>query len=203
MGPQGSGKGTQAELIERDYGFVQVSMGDLLREEVARCSELGLKIKALIDNGNLVPEDITYDLFKKRMSQIGDVLLDGIPRNLKQAEWIDEHFKVDFVLVLELSEEETVRRLEKRRICTASKKIFISDKITKEDVEECKAAGGEIIQRDDDKPDAIKKRLQIYKEKTEPVISFFEGKAPIFRINGERSIDDVYADVKLKLDSIL
>ena len=204
MGPQGSGKGTQAERIEKEFGFKQLSTGDMMRAERAKDTERGRMIKELIDAGNLVPSDITSEMTHEEMIKYENVLLDGYPRSMDQTEYINKHFKVDFIILIDISEEETIKRLEKRRICTTTKKIFIADKITQADIDECTAAGGEIIQRDDDKPEAIKHRLNIYHEQTRPVVDFFEKKGtPVFRIKGEQSIDDVWKDIKEKLEGVL
>jgi len=204
MGPQGCGKGTQAELIEKEFGIKQVSTGDLFREEREKDTKRGRMVKEIIDAGNLVPDEITNQMVLDALNNTPNILLDGSPRTLFQAQFVTEHVNVDFVIFLEISEEETVRRLGKRRICSATKKILIEDKITKKDIEECEAAGGEIITRDDDKPQAIIKRLAIYHEKTQPIKKFLREKGiKVFEINGEQSIEDVFADVKKAINSVL
>jgi len=204
VGPQGSGKGTQAEFIQKEFSLDHFSTGDLLRAERAKGTELGNKIKALIDAGNLVPDEITNEMLFNELKNHKNVLLDGYPRSLSQAEYITKHYPMDFLVVLEISEDETIKRLSKRRICTATKKIFIADKITDADISECKVAGGEIIQRDDDKPEAIKHRLSIYRQQTEPVINFYEQRGVhILRIDGEKSIEDVWKEIKEKLSIVL
>lgn len=204
VGPQGSGKGTQAEFIQKEFGLYHFSTGDLLRAERAKGTELGNKIKEIIDAGNLVPDEITNEMLFNELKDHKSALLDGYPRSLSQAEYIIKHYSMGFIVVLEISEDETIKRLSKRRICTATKKIFIADKINDADIEECKAAGGEIIQRDDDKPEAIKQRLSIYRQQTEPVINFYEQKGvPVLRIDGEQSIEDVWKEIKRKLEPVL
>ncbi|MCF7865918.1 nucleoside monophosphate kinase [Candidatus Woesearchaeota archaeon] len=203
-GPQGCGKGTQAKFIERDYGFKPISMGDLLREERDKDTDLAKQLKEIMARGDLVPNEITFQLIKNSLDVYDKVLLDGFPRNMEQAEWVFNNIKPNFMIVIDISEDETVKRLEKRRICTATKKIFIADKIADKDIEDCKAAGGEIIQRDDDKPEAIKHRLNIYRDQTEPVEKFFvKNGVPTFKIDGAQSIEDVYESLKEKISSIL
>lgn len=203
-GPQGCGKGTQATLIEKEYGLKETSMGDLLREERAKDTEQAKQLREIMDRGDLVPNEITYRLLKNKIEELDNLLLDGFPRNMGQAEWLIENTKIDFMIIINVSEEETVKRLEKRRICTTTKKIFILDKITDEDKKECESAGGEIIQRDDDKPQAIIHRLNVYKELTEPVEKFLEEKGiPAIRVNGEHSIEEVWKNIKEKLEPLL
>lgn len=204
MGPQGCGKGTQAKFIEKDCGYFSVSTGDIMRAEREKDTERGRMIKKLIDAGNLVPTELTNKLAHEEIEKHEKVLFDGYPRSLDQAEYLIKNFHIDFAVLIKISEEETVKRLSKRRICTATKKIFIADQITDEDLKECEKAGGEIVHRDDDKPEAIKKRLQIYHDSTMPVIDFLRNEnVPIIEINGEQSVEDVYADIKKELSEII
>lgn len=198
MGPQGSGKGTQAQYIQRDYNYKHCSMGDLLKAERAKGTEDGKIIDEIVKKGDLVPEEITNKIAAKAIQEHQKILFDGYPRNMAQAKFlIENNYKIEFIVVVEIGEEESVRRLGKRRICTANGKIFISDKITPQDIDECEDAGGTIITRDDDKPAAIKNRLKIYKEQTEPLIEYFSRLGTkIIRINGEQPIEKVYEDIK-------
>lgn len=204
MGPAGSGKGTQAERICSDFGLVQFSTGDFFRKEKKKDTERGRLIKSIIDKGNLVPDDITMSIVKSFIDEHKNVLVDGTPRDLYQAKFIYENMGVDFVVVLEVSEEEVLKRMSKRRICTTTGKIYISDNVTQTDIDECTSAGGEIIMRKDDADsEAIKNRLNIYHEQTSPSIKFYEEKGvKVFHINGEQSIDDVYTDIKKELTSV-
>jgi len=205
MGPQGSGKGTQAELIEQDYNFKQVSMGDLLRIEKKENTEHGRLVKKIVDEGGLVPAEITNKLAAKAIKETENILFDGYPRSHEQADFLFENdFKMNFAIVIDLGEEETIKRISKRRICTATEKIFSVDNITEKDIEECREAGGEIIQRIDDTPSAIKTRLGIYHTETKPVIQKLKQHGvPVFRINGEQSIEDVFKDIQKAVGSIL
>lgn len=200
MGPQGCGKGTQAALIAKEFDIVHVSTGDLFRAEREKDTDRGRMVKETIDAGNLVPDEITNYMVLDAINENPNILLDGSPRTMFQAEFITKNKKIDFAIVIEIDEDETVKRLGKRRVCTATNKILISDLITQKDIDECEAAGGEIITRDDDKPDAIKHRLQIYHEKTEPVLGFLlEKGVKIIRINGAQSIENVFEDIKMSL----
>ncbi len=199
MGPQGSGKGTQADLIQKNFGFFHASMGDLLRAEKNKDTEEAVEIRRIIEEGSLVPEEITNRLAKEAIESHEKILFDGYPRNMEQAEFIST-YDIKFIIVIEIGEDESVKRLGKRRICSADGKILIDGKITPEDVEECMKLGGKIITRDDDKPEAIRRRLNIYREETEPLINFFESKGvKVIRINGERPIEKVHEDIQKEL----
>lgn len=201
MGPAGSGKGTQSEHICKKLNMAHMSSGDIFRIERTKDTPRGRMIRKLIDGGNLVPDDVTMEMVSEFIEEKGDVLMDGTPRNLFQAKVILERFGVDFVVVLDVSEEEVIRRLGKRRVCTATGKIFIDEHVSDKDIEECKSNGGEIVLRADDSDlDAIKKRLAIYREMTEPIINFFEEKnVRVIHINGEQSIDAVWKEIDSKL----
>ena len=197
MGPQGSGKGTQAKLIAKEFGLEHVSIGDVLRKEVASGSEIGKIVESYMHEGKLIPLHLNNEVVRKVIEGRDDIIIDGYPRNLDQAKYLFSHFKIQGLIVLEIGEEESVRRISKRRICTANNKVLIVDQITEKDVEECKKLGGEIIKRDDDQPEAIKKRLQIYHENTEPLISLFkEHNVPVVRVNGERPVDELFEELK-------
>ncbi len=200
MGPQGSGKGTQAETISKKYGLEHVSIGDLLRAEVASGSETGKIVEKYMREGALIPMHINNAIVKKVLEKNKKILLDGYPRNREQAEFITENTNPKCIIVINISEEESITRLSKRLICTATKKIFIEDKITQEDIQECEKQGGKLIKRDDDKPDAIKKRLDIYNTETKPVIEIFkEQNIPIINIDGEKSIQEINDEITEKL----
>jgi len=205
IGPQGCGKGTQAEFIKRDYGFSPASMGNLLKAERNLGTAEGDLIKKIQFEGGLVPADITNKIAAKAIKETNKILFDGYPRSHEQADFlIENNYNIDFAIVIDVSEEETVNRLSKRRICTATEKIFIADKITQKDKEECRAKGGKIIQREDDTPRAIKKRLSLYHSETEPVVKKLANTGvPVIRINGEQSIEDVRKDIQNVLNSIL
>jgi len=197
MGPQGSGKGTQAKLIAQEYGIEHISIGDILRKEVAQNTEIGRIVHKYMQEGKLIPIDLNNQIVKNTIEGRDDLIIDGYPRNTNQAKYLFSHFKIQGLIVLEIGEEESIRRISKRRICTANNKTLKENEITEKDIEECKAQGGEIIQREDDKPEAIKKRLEIYYNNAEPLIkSFQEHKIPVIRINGENTIAKIFEEIK-------
>ena len=203
MGPQGSGKGTQAKLIAKEFGIEHVSIGDVLRAEVAKKTEIGKIVEKYMHEGKLIPLELNNQIVRGVIEGRDDIIIDGYPRNLDQAKYLFEHFKIQGLIVLEIGEEESIKRISKRRICTANNKVLIADEITQKDIDDCKALGGDIIIRDDDRPDAIKKRLQIYHENTEPLITLFKKhKVPVVRINGERSVDELFNEIKYDVKHI-
>ena len=191
FGPQGSGKGTQARLLCEKYGFFYFESGAYLR----RIAETHLELKESLAGGNLVPDkEMTSYLtaFFDEKNLYDDIVFDGFPRTVEQynflKQWlVQKQVKIDLAIVLEINEEETLKRLSARRQDPVTGKIYnlVSDLPPKEiDV-------NTLVQRDDDKPEAIKKRLELYHARTEPLISEIENDAKVFRINGERSIEEI------------
>ena len=205
MGPQGSGKGTQAELIAKEYGIEHVSTGDVLREEVKNKGPYAEEVQKCMVEGKLVPDRINDELVKKVVEKYEkNLILDGYPRNLHQAEFLSGITNVDLIIKINISDEESVNRISKRIICTATKKIYIEDKITEEDKKECESKGGELVKREDDKPESVKKRLDIYHTETSKVSDFFEKVGtPILDINGEQPVEEVFKEIKNELDKLM
>lgn len=199
MGPQGSGKGTQAELLQKEFGVEHVSIGDVLRKEVASGSETGKIVQSYMHEGKLIPLHINNELVKRELDRNKNIILDGYPRNKEQAEYLVSVTKIEAVIIINISEEESIKRLSKRLICTADNEIYIEDKITDEEIKHCESLGGKIIKRDDDQPEAIKKRLQIYHDYTHPLITFFKEKQiPVIEINGEKPVKELFEEIKEK-----
>lgn len=205
-GPQGSGKGIQAKKLEEEFGYKHVSTGDLLREEVKAGTPDGKEADGYMKRGEFVPFELNNKILKKGLEKNKGktILLDGYPRYVAQAEFLLSISEVKGMILLKVRDEVSIQRMGDRRICTATNKTLISNQITQKDIDECKKAGGEIIQRPDDQPKAIAKRLSDYHNETVPVIDFFKKKhIPVLEINGEQSIEDVYAEIKKKLKKIV
>jgi adenylate kinase len=201
-GPQGCGKGTQADLLEEEHGFRHISMGDVLRDEVAEGTEDGREASDYMKAGDLVPFELNNRILKKALDRYKGktILLDGYPRSVRQAEHLLKIAKVKCVININISDEVALLRSCNRRICTTTKKIYIVDRITPEDEEECRKAGGEIIQRNDDKPDVMKERLRIYHSQTEPCLWFMKkNNIPVLEINGEKPVDAVARSIRTAL----
>jgi adenylate kinase len=198
IGPQGSGKGTQAKLISKEYNIPHISTGDIFRETAKTNTKLGKKLKNLIDNGILVPDNVTNDVIKERLSK-DDIkngfVLDGYPRNLNQAEFLNSIIKIDHVFEIAVSDKESIKRLSSRRQCRKCNLIYGAVNPPKND-NKCDNCGEELYQRDDDKEDAIKKRLKTYHKQTEPLINYYKKKGLLVRINGEQSIEKIFDEIK-------
>ncbi|MFQ6090550.1 MAG: adenylate kinase [Candidatus Bipolaricaulia bacterium] len=192
LGPPGAGKGTQAGLLAERLGLEHISTGDLLREEVHKRTELGRKAKGYMDRGELVPDDLIIEMLAGRLNR--DFILDGFPRNLRQAEALAEVAEVDRVLDLELTEEEVVRRLSARRVCEGCGRNY--NLLTNPPVTEgvCDACGGRLIQREDDRPEVIRRRYRVYEEETAPVKEFYRRLGLLAELDGARSIEEVFQE---------
>lgn len=203
FGPQASGKGTQAVRIAKHFGIQHISTGDIFRENISKGTELGKIAAELINKGDFVPDEITNkiveDRIKKEDCEKG-FILDGYPRNKIQAEYLDSlPQKIDVVINLEVSEEEVIRRMSSRRVCVDCKDTYNILFLKPKEEGVCDKCGGKLVMRDDDKPEAIKKRLELYNEKTKPLLKFYEEKGILKIINGAQGIDEVFEDVKKNL----
>ena len=198
-GPQGSGKGTQAKLLAEKYGFTHVSIGDILRREAASGSDKGKIIASYMNQGKLIPSDLNNEIVKEELEKHADVVLDGFPRTEAQARFLLSVASVECVFLISISEQESLRRLSRRIICTANNKIFIEDEVSSKDEEECRLLGGKLIKREDDHPDAIKRRLRLYLEETRPAVEFLERSGVhVFKIDGERPVSEIFEDIQEK-----
>jgi adenylate kinase len=200
VGPPGAGKGTQATRLAEKLGVPHISTGDLFRANISQQTELGKLAKSYMDAGNLVPDEVTIAMAKDRMKQPDakkGFLLDGFPRNVSQAEALDEllnteGIKLDAVLDLEAPEEEVVKRIAGRRICrNDSAHVFhvTHKKPAKEGV--CDVCGGELYQRDDDSEDTVRKRLEVYHTQTEPIIDYYKAQSLVVTIEAMGQVDEV------------
>jgi adenylate kinase len=198
LGPPGSGKGTQAKLISRDFDFLHLSTGELLRDAMINQSELGKKAKNYIDKGELVPDDLVVNIVKNRLENIDqskNFILDGFPRNLNQAEMLNNfNSDIDMVIYLDVPENILMDRILKRRECSECGKIY---KISNErSIEKCVECGGEIVLRKDDNPEILKNRLDVYYSETHPLIEYYQGLGLLYKINGNKSPEDVHKGIK-------
>ncbi len=199
IGPPGVGKGTQAKFLVDHFNIPQISTGDMLRANVRENTQLGIEAKTFMDSGKLVPDSVILGMMKSRFSEddcINGYILDGFPRTIPQAEGLDAllndmQHHIDVVLVLEVENEEIVNRLSSRRSCKECGAVYnlLFDPPTLEG--HCNNCNGELYQRDDDKPDTIRQRLDVYVQQTEPLINFYENKNLVSKINGLGSINDV------------
>jgi len=199
LGPPGAGKGTQARLLTAKSDVVHVSAGDLLRQAVADGSELGQKAKSIMAQGSLVPDGVVTGIIEERLRRpdcVSGYILDGFPRTLRQAEALSDVLRLlqaplDWVISVEVSEDDLVRRLAGRRICRACGAMFHVD--TKPPTQHgiCDSCGDQLFQRDDDKEDTIRHRLRVYREQTEPLIAYYNTMGLLRRINGQGTIEEI------------
>jgi adenylate kinase len=200
LGAPGSGKGTQAKSLESDYGLPQISTGDLLRKAVADGTPLGARAKAIMDAGDLVSDEIVLDMITERIAQrdaARGFILDGYPRNRKQAEDLervltDRGRKLDAAVLMEVSHDVLMKRLTGRRTCSANGKLLNVYFSTQEEIDACLRAGGTLIQRDDDKEETIRNRLQVYSRQTAPLIAHYAALGVLRTIAAEGPVADVY-----------
>jgi adenylate kinase len=201
LGAPGSGKGTQAQRLVKKYGTPQISSGDLLRDAVARKTELGMKAKAAMDAGQLVSDELVLGLIRERLGR-PDVdkgfILDGFPRNIPQAQALEGMLgelgqPIDGVVLMNLDLGILKKRLTGRRTCSRTGQVLNIYFSPKEQLDACIAAGGELLQRDDDKEETIGKRLDVYSQQTEPLIEHYRGKGLLRVVEAEGEMDQVFA----------
>ncbi|NHC44056.1 adenylate kinase [Motilibacter aurantiacus] len=203
VGPPGAGKGTQAQFIAAQYDVPQVSTGDIFRANVGQSTPLGLEAKRYMDAGELVPDSVTIAMVEDRLLQddaAKGFLLDGFPRNVAQAEVLDTLLEragtsLDVVLELVVDDEEVVRRLSGRRTCSSCGRVWHVDFDPSSVEGQCDHCGGTLFQRDDDKPETIRRRLQVYAEQTAPVVGFYAERGLLERIDATGTVDGVTARI--------
>ncbi|MEV7686480.1 adenylate kinase [Streptomyces bungoensis] len=200
VGPPGAGKGTQAVRLAEKLSIPHISTGDLFRANISRQTELGKLAKSYMDAGNLVPDEVTIAMAKDRMEQPDaqrGFLLDGFPRNVSQAEALDElleseGIKLDAVLDLEVPEEEVVKRIAGRRICrNDSSHVFHVTYSPPKQEGVCDVCGGELYQRDDDSEDTVRTRLEVYHTQTEPIIDYYKAQGLVVTISSLGPVDEI------------
>lgn len=202
LGPPGAGKGTQAMVISRELGIPHISTGDIFRQNIKNETPLGVAAKKFIDEGRLVPDDLTLDLVNDRLAAAdckNGYLLDGFPRTLPQAEALDEKVALDYAVNVDVAHDHLIDRLSGRRVCPECGASY--HVTTLDGSEECAVCGNLLIQRDDDKPETIRKRLEVYEAQTRALIDFYRDKGILVDIDGARSVEEVRADILAALGS--
>lgn len=199
LGPPGVGKGTQAKLFANQYELAHIATGDLLREAVKKGTSLGKQVKEIMARGELVPDELVFDLVKERLSStdLDGFILDGFPRNVYQAEILAKYLeeinkKIDYVIYFDVPQEEIVRRLSARRICSRCQTNYnlITQPPKRENI--CDLCGGELIYRADDHPETIRERLKVYQKETAPLIKHYESQGILRKVNGIGKIEQVH-----------
>lgn len=179
LGPPGVGKGTYARAVSKEFGIPHISTGDIFREEIARGSELGRKVKEYVEKGLLVPDEIVVEVVKKRLSQPDckrGFILDGFPRTISQARALDEFAPPNLALLFVAPDEVIVERISGRRICAWCGAIYHVKYMPPKYPGICDRCGGPLIQRRDDRPEVVRERLKVYRETFTPIIDYYRGK---------------------------
>jgi len=210
LGAPGAGKGTQAKKIVEKYGIPHIATGDILREAVAKGTELGKKAKEYMDRGELVPDEIVIGIVKERLQEPDcekGFLLDGFPRTLKQAEALDNMLKelgrkIDAVIYIDVPEEEVVKRIVNRRTCRKCGAVYHLIYAPPREPNKCDKCGGELYQRDDDKEETVRQRFKVYMENTAPLIDYYEKKGLLYKVDGTKSIEEVFQQIEEILKKI-
>jgi adenylate kinase len=210
LGPPGSGKGTQGERLQEDLRLPYYATGDILRAAVRDETELGREAKEYMDRGDLVPDEVIVGVIADRIDSseaLDGFILDGFPRTTPQAEALDAKLSelgrgVTAVLLIDVSDDEVVRRLGGRRTCEANGHVFHVEFEPPKQEGVCDIDGSPLIVRDDDKPDVIRKRLQTYHEKTEPLVSYYDSRSVLRRIEGEAAPEEVAEQVRRTLATL-
>jgi len=203
LGAPGAGKGTLATLLSKDYGIPQISTGDLFRAAVKDGSELGRKVKGIMEKGELVPDSLTVELVRERLAKPDaqqGYILDGFPRTVAQADALAESQKIDAAINFRISDELVIRRLSGRRVCRSCGAIYHIDNMPPKVEGTCDRCGGELYIRDDDKIESIKNRLRVYKEQTEPLIAYYREEGLLQEIDSSKSPQDSLGQIKSLLE---
>jgi adenylate kinase len=202
LGPPGAGKGTMAAKLAQDLGIPHISTGDIFRSAVKNQTELGKKVKSIMDRGDLVPDELTIALVKERLTdkdtQSG-YILDGFPRTIPQAEALDNFASIDHAVNFQLSDDEVIKRLSGRRVAPSTGKTYhvIFNPPKQEGIDD--ETGEKLVTRPDDQVDAVKNRLDVYKKMSAPLIDYYSKKGNLMNIDASPSPGEVYSQLKQKL----
>ncbi|MEX2625643.1 MAG: nucleoside monophosphate kinase [Ilumatobacteraceae bacterium] len=203
MGVQGSGKGTQATKLAETFDLVHVSVGDIFRWHVQNHTKLGAQVRRTMAAGELVSDDLVESVVRTRLDQHDwnhGFVVDGFPRNAAQADFFLESYDLDGVIVLEMPDDEVERRVLSRRLCSQCGLDYNLIAHRPRDPDTCDVCGGRLVQRPDDKPEALRQRLDDYHRATAPVIEIFERKEYVARVDATRSRDEVFHDICRRVD---
>ncbi|MBQ5447211.1 MAG: adenylate kinase [Lachnospiraceae bacterium] len=203
LGAPGAGKGTQAKRIADKYEIPHISTGDIFRANIKNGTELGKKAKEYMDQGLLVPDELTVNLVIDRVSNDdckNGYVLDGFPRTIPQAEALDNALtargeKIDFAVNVEVPDENIINRMSGRRACLTCGATYHTEFIKPKVEGICDNCGSTLVLRDDDKPETVKKRLDVYHDQTQPLIDYYSGKNVLAEVDGTKIMDDVFADI--------
>ncbi len=208
LGAPGAGKGTQAKMIAEKYSIPHISTGDIFRSNIKNGTQLGMEAKKYMDQGLLVPDELTVKILLDRVAKedcAGGYVLDGFPRTIPQAQVLDNALKeiddkIDFAINVDVPDENIVRRMGGRRACLSCGATYHIEHIPPKKEGVCDACGKELVLRDDDKPETVKNRLDVYHQQTQPLIDFYEKKGILRTVDGTVDMKDVFAAITGILD---
>ncbi|MGL5590931.1 MAG: adenylate kinase family protein [Metamycoplasmataceae bacterium] len=200
LGAPGTGKGTVASEISKKINIQHISTGDIFRAEINNRTDLGIKIEQIVSSGSYVPDDITNEVVKKKVSELKsnniNYILDGYPRTIDQADFLASLQQDKFIVILlELSEEKIVERLSQRLFCSICKKTYNTTSMKSKKHPYCENDDNLLITREDDKPEAIIKRLQVYNDQTKVLIDYYIAKSMLFKINSDKGVTNIIAKI--------
>jgi len=199
LGPPGAGKGTQADRLSERFGIPHIASGDLFRENLARGTELGTLAKSFMDRGDLVPDDVTVAMVVEGLRQAPDgFILDGFPRTIGQAEALERELEaggtpLDVVVAFIIEEELAVKRIAGRRTCAGCQRVYNVELDPPKVEGQCDACGGRLVHRADDKEETVRRRLEVYRESTAPLLKFYSERGLLREIDADGSEDEVTA----------
>lgn len=210
LGPPGAGKGTQAERLQEDFHLLYIATGNILRAAVEAGTDLGRRAKAFMDRGELVPDEVIIGVILER---IGDeeaqdgFLLDGFPRTVAQAEALDRAIaelgrSLTAALLIDVPDDEVVRRISGRRVCQKANHVYHVDSNRPKHDDVCDIDGSRLVQREDDREDTVRKRLEVYHEQTAPLVDFYEERGLLKRFDGTRSPTEVHDHIRATLATL-
>lgn len=200
LGAPGAGKGTQAAMIAEEFEVPHISTGDILRRNMKEGTPLGLKAKAFVESGGLVPDEVVIGLVEDRLSQEdckNGYILDGFPRTIAQAEALDKVARIDLAINIDVPFETIIDRLGGRRVCVCGETYHVS-MLNGETT--CKRCGKELFIRDDDKPETVKNRLKVYSDQTQPLIDYYRSQNKVVDIKANGTKEEIFADIKKVLE---
>ncbi len=197
VGPQASGKGTQAQILSEKFNLPIFAAGNILRQKMAEGDELGKQIADLVNQGKMVPNELINRMMEERIKREGEkgYILDGYPRSLEQADFLDSFDKLTHVFEIKISDEEAVRRISGRRTCPKCQRVYHVEYNPPQDDNKCDDCKVELVVRDDEKPEIIQQRLKIYHELTEPILARYQKQGIYYKINGEQPIEEVTREI--------
>lgn len=203
LGGPGAGKGTQAHKLSEKYGVQHIATGDILRQAIKDETDMGQMAKSYMDKGQLVPDEVVIGIVKDRLAQPdleAGFIFDGFPRTMPQAQTLDElidklDISLDAVINISTSDDVVIERLAGRRSCRDCQTVYHVTYSPTKKTGVCDECGGELYQRDDDKEETIRERLQVYQKQTAPLLDYYKGSGKLMQVSGDDAIDEVYASI--------